>query len=122
MNPTKTKRSKTKSLLLELLLWYPLSAPWLLVRTPLLYLFFNVLHMPLWVAVALEFVIERPLFFLTARAITLRVEKTETDESEAPTKPTNVIHPRCQTCGAVTGHPQILWCRACKEAERASRT
>jgi hypothetical protein len=32
------------------------------------------LQLPVWVAVVIEFVIERPLFFLTAREITLRSE------------------------------------------------
>jgi len=57
----------------QLLLWYPLSAPWLLIRTPLLWGFIEV-GLPLWSAVILEFLIERPLFFLTAREIAWRVK------------------------------------------------
>jgi hypothetical protein len=63
-----------RSTLRQLVLWYPLSAPWLLVRTPLLYLFADVWGAPLWAAIVLEFIIERPLFFLTAREIATRVK------------------------------------------------
>jgi hypothetical protein len=66
--------TKRGVVLRELLLWYPLSAPWLLLRTPMLWFMIVKLQLPVWVAVVIEFVIERPLFFLTAREITLRSE------------------------------------------------
>lgn len=57
----------------QLLLWYPLSAPLLLIRTPLIYVFLSV-GLPLWAAIVVEFLIERPLFFLMAREISRRVQ------------------------------------------------
>jgi len=58
----------------QLLVWYPLSSPWLLVRAPILYLLVEYLGVDLWVAIVLEFIVERPLFFLTAREIAHRVK------------------------------------------------
>lgn len=59
----------------QLLLWYPASAPWLFVRTPLLYVLVDVCGLTLWAAVIVEFIIERPLFFLTARELAHATEK-----------------------------------------------
>ena len=71
-------RSKTtanmSSTIKQLLWWYPMSAPWLLVRTPLLYALVEVGGIELWAAIIIEFVIERPLFFLTAREAANHVE------------------------------------------------
>lgn len=55
-------------------MWYPLSAPWLLIRAPVLYVLIEWLGVPIWAAVVVEFLIERPLFYLTAREIADRVK------------------------------------------------
>lgn len=63
-----------KSTFKQLLVWYPLSAPWLLVRAPVLYVLIERWEVALWAAVVIEFLIERPLFYLTAREIAWRVK------------------------------------------------
>jgi hypothetical protein len=63
-----------KSTFRQLLVWYPLSAPWLLIRAPVLYVLIEWLGVPIWAAVVVEFLIERPLFYLTAREIADRVK------------------------------------------------
>lgn len=71
---TRENQPSADTTIKQLLLWYPLSAPWLLVRVPLLYLCTDVWGWPLWMAVVVEFIVERPLFFLTAREIATRVK------------------------------------------------
>lgn len=67
------KTESTASLVKQLLWWYPLSSPLLLVRTPLIY-GLTAVGLPLWAAIVVEFLIERPLFFLVAREINRRVK------------------------------------------------
>jgi len=60
----------------QLLWWYVITAPMLAIRAPII-AWFVWLGMDIWTAIAVEFILERPLFYWIAITIKRKVGDNE---------------------------------------------